>query len=254
MRRLSLLSCVVLLWAGAARAELTAKDISRSARERGALNLVGLTATLKLVTTGADGQAKTQVLTTTSKRIDGRSHALARFSEPAGVAGVAVLTKEGAAGEGDEVSLYLPKLRRVRKVAKSDRGKAFMDTDFAYADITSNGISDDTVKRLADAVVEGRPCHVLRGRGDEGSPYGEVTLWVDTETSVPMKVEYQDRSGALFKRYRTLSLKRFQDRVLASESVMENLRTKSKTQMTVLKLEATTPGDDAFTERALERG
>lgn len=248
------LAVVVALGAFSARAEESAQEISKKSREKGALNLVGLTAELKLVTTSSDGKAKEQVLSTTSKTINGKSHALARFSAPAGVSGVAVLTIEGAPGEGDDVSLYLPKLKRVRKVAKSDRGKAFMDTDFAYADITSNGASDDALKRLPDEKVEGRPCFVLKGKGDDSSPYGDVTLWVDQQTYVPMKVEYLDKAGKPFKRYRTLKLKSFRDRVMAAESVMENLQTGSKTQMTVLKLEDATLGDEAFTERALERG
>jgi hypothetical protein len=69
-----------------------------------------------------------------------------------------------------------------------------------------------------------------------------------------MKVEYADKDGKPYKRYRTVKLKQFKDRVLAAESVMENLQTNSKTQMTVLKLDESTLGDDAFTDRALERG
>ena len=250
--RLMLMSALVC--ATVALADETAAEISKKSRERGALNLVGLTAELKLVTTGADGKSREQVLTSTSKTINGKSHALARFSQPAGVSGVAVLTIAGEQGQGDDVSLYLPKLKRVRKVARSDRGKAFMDTDFSYADIGSNGARDEDVKRLADDKVEGHDCYVLEGKGDETSPYGTVKMFIDKQTSVPMKVEYADKDGKPYKRYRTVKLKQFKDRVLAAESVMENLQTNSKTQMTVLKLDESTLGDDAFTDRALERG
>lgn len=56
------------------------------------------------------------------------------------------------------------------------------------------------------------------------------------------KGQYADKSGKPFKRYRTLKLKWFKDRVLAAESVMENLQTGSKTAMTVLKLEESALG------------
>ena len=56
------------------------------------------------------------------------------------------------------------------------------------------------------------------------------------------------------RRIRTLKLKSYKDRTLAAESVMENLQTGSKTQMTVLSLDDAPVGDEAFTERALERG
>jgi hypothetical protein len=235
-------------------ADESAGDIARKSRERGALNLVGLTAELRLVTTTAEGKPREQVLTTTSKTIEGKNHALARFSAPVGVSGVAVLTISSAQGDGDEVSLYLPKLKRVRKVAKGERGKAFMDTDFSYADIASNGVRDEQTKRLADEKLEGRECVVLQATADESSPYGEVKMFIDAKSYVPMRVDYADKAGKPWKRYRTLKLKQFKDRVLAAESVMENLQTNSSTRMTVLKLEDAVLGDEAFSERALERG
>jgi hypothetical protein len=245
----SLLAALVALPALAA--EETAAEISRRARERGALNLVGLRAELKLTTTGKDGKAKEQVLTAASLKVDGKNRALSRFSAPPGVAGVAVLTVESE--QGDDISMYLPKLRRVRKVAKSDRGKAFMDTDFSYADIGSMGVRDEDVKRLADARVDGRDCYVLEGMGSEDSGYGKVQMFIDKATSVPMKVDYADREGKPFKAYKTLKLKAFKDRTIAAESEMQNLQTGSKTQMAVLKLEDSGLKADDFTERALER-
>ncbi len=245
---------IVSLVASAALAQDTSAEISKKSRERGALNLVGLTAEMKLTSISADGKSKEQVLTSTSKTINGKSHALARFSAPAGVSGVAVLTIAGDQGQGDDVSLYLPKLKRVRKVAKSERGKAFMDTDFSYADIGSNGTRDQDTKRLEDSKIEGRDCFVLEGKGDDSSPYGQVKMFVDKQTWVPMQVEYSDKAGKPLKRYRTIKLKQFKDRVLAAESVMENLQSGTKTQMTLLKLEDSTLGDEAFTDRALERG
>ena len=108
MKRL-ILGCVVLL-ASAALAEETAAEISKNSRERGALNLVNLSADLKLTTTGADGKTKDQVLSTSSKSVGGKNHALSRFTEPASVAGVAFLTIEGGPGEAVDISLYLPRL------------------------------------------------------------------------------------------------------------------------------------------------
>lgn len=236
-----------------AAAEETAAEIARKARERGALNLVGLKAELKLTTTSKDGKVKEQVLTAASLKVDGKNRALSRFTQPPSVAGVAVLTVEGSKEQGDDIALYLPRLKRVRKVAKSDRGKAFMDTDFSYADIGSMGVRDEEVKREADQKVDGRDCFVISGKGSEDSGYGKVTFWVDKATSVPMKIDYQDRDGKPFKAYKTLKLKAFKDRTIAAESVMENLQTGSKTQMAVLKLEDSGLTADDFTERALER-
>ncbi|HVE83458.1 MAG TPA: outer membrane lipoprotein-sorting protein [Myxococcales bacterium] len=241
--------------AGRALAEESAQEISRKSRERGALNLLDLTAELRLVTTGKDGAVKEQRLVSSARKVGGKLHSLARFTEPSGVAGVAVLTVQGEGAAADEISLYLPKLKRVRKIVQSQRGESFMQTDFSYADLgSSGGARDEALKREPDAAAEGRQCYVLRGSPGEGSPYGEVTLFVDQETYVPMRVEYRDRDGKLLKVFRALKLKRFQDRTLAAEAVMENAAQGSRTALTVLRLEASRLSDDDFTERALERG
>ncbi len=251
---MTLLALLLVLGAEEAVKEETAKTISQKSREKGALNLTGLTAQLKLTTTAKDGKAKEQVLTTSSKKLDGRSRVVTRFEQPAGVAGVAFLTVEGEKGEADDISLYLPKLKRVRKVAKQERGRAFMDTDFSYSDIASNGGRDEDFAKLADDKVEGRDCYVIKGKGGEDTPYGDVTMWVDKQYFVPMKVDYLDKKNEPLKRYRTLKLKSFKERTIAAESVMENLQTGSKTQMVVLTLNDAPVGDESFTERALERG
>jgi hypothetical protein len=246
---------VALLVSVPALAEESAADISRKSRERGSLNVLGLVAEVKLTTVGKDGKTKEQVLTTTAKKVGGRTHSLVRFSQPAGVAGVAVLTVEGAGGEASEMSLYLPKLKRVRKVARTQRGQSFMDTDFSYADLGgTGGETDESLKKAGETKVMDRLAWVLRGTAGPDSPYGEVTVYVDKETYVPTKVEYSDKTGKPLKVYRAASLKKFKDRVIAAKAEMENLQTGSRTTIEVLKLEDSTLGDEAFSERALERG
>lgn len=240
--------------APAARAEETPAEISRKSRERGALNLLGLSAELKLTTVSKGGTPKEQVLVSSGRKVEGKNHSIARFSAPPAVAGVAVLTVEGLAGEPSDISLYLPKLKRVRKVAKQQRGQSFMDTDFNYADLGGTGENDEAQHRGPDQKAEGRDCYVLSGAAGADSPYSKVTVYVDQQTYVPMKAEYLDREGKPVKLYRALKLKKFKDRVIASESVMENLQTGSKTTLEVLKVEESKLGDEAFSERALERG
>jgi hypothetical protein len=237
------------------RAEESAADIARKSRERGALNLLGLSAQLKLTTVGKDGKRKEQVLTSAAKKIGEKTHSLVRFQQPAGVTGVAILTVEGAKGEAADISLYLPKLKRVRKVARTQRGQSFMETDFSYADLGgTGGESDDVMKKEGESEVMDRLAWVLVGKAGPDSPYGQVKVFVDQETYVPTQVEYTDKDGKPFKVYRAAALKRFKDRVIAARASMENLQTGSVTTIEVLQLEEAQLGDEAFTERALERG
>lgn len=245
----------ILVLLSLAAANESASDIFKKSRERGALNLLDLTAELKLTTTDKAGATREQVITASSRKVEGRVRSISRFSSPPGVAGVTILTIEGPPGEGDEISLYLPKLKRVRKVAKSQRGDAFMQTDFSYADLgATGGAQEENLARKPDEKLDGRDVYVLTGKPGPESPYGELTAYVDKQTYAPMKVEYSDRAGKPWKVYRTVKLKKFKDRTIAAEAVMENLQTGSKTKLEVLRLQDSELGDDAFTERALERG
>jgi hypothetical protein len=247
------LACVLVALPAAA-ADESASAIAQKARDRGGLNLLDLQADVKLTTVAKDGTRKEELLTSAARKVEGRTRSILRFSAPASVAGVAVLTVEGQGGDASDMSLYLPKLKLVRKVAKQERGKAFMDTDFNYADLGGTGGNDDQMKRLADDKVDGRDAYVLNGPAGADSPYGEVTLFVDKETYVPLRVEYKDKDGKAFKTYRTLKLKKFKDRTLAAQSEMENLQSGSKTSLEVQRIVDSSMGDEAFSERALERG
>lgn len=238
-----------------AAADESASDIARKARERGGISLAGVTAQLKLTTVEKDGTRREQVLLSSSRRVGERLRSMTRFLSPPGVAGVSVLTIEGDAQQGDDVELYLPKLKRVRKVARAQRGESFMQTDFNYADLANTGgATDDAFRREEDAVIDGRACFVIAGDAGASSPYGPIRLFADKETFVPLKVEYGDKAGKPFKVYRSLQLKRFKERVLSAHSSMENLQTGSRTEMTIERIEDSKLGDDDFTERALERG
>jgi outer membrane lipoprotein-sorting protein len=245
---------LVALLLAAPGAALEPSEISRKSREKGTLNLVGLEATLRLTTTAKDGTTRQQTLVTSAKRSGGRLRSRARFLSPSGVAGVTVLTIEGEGEAPDEISLYLPKLRRVRKVAPSQRGQPFMNTDFSYADLGGTQGEDEAVTRLPDETLDGRKAYVLRGRAHASSPYGEVTVTVDQETFVPLKAEYEDKQGKPVKRFRAASLKTFGNRVIAEKATMENLETGSTTTLEVLSLREATLPDVAYTERGLERG
>jgi len=130
-----------------------------------------------------------------------------------------------------------------------------MQTDFSFADLGAPaGAQAGELARDPDEVVEGRPAFVLRGKAGADSPYVAVRVWVDQETFVPLRAEYQDKQGKPFKAYRALKLRRFGDRTLAASSVMENLQTGSRTAVEILRVSPSKLPDDAFTERALERG
>jgi predicted RND superfamily exporter protein len=119
------------------------------------------------------------------------------YKSPANVKDTAFLTFDYAAtDQEDDQWLYLPALRKVRRISASDRGDYFMGTDFTYEDIKQNGhisIADYQLQRLPDddgkLVVKAIPktAAIAQELG-----YGEVTFYIDPQNWIVVKSDYLD--------------------------------------------------------------
>ncbi len=126
------------------------------------------------------------------------------FETPANVKGTGFLTFDYADNEHeDDQWLYLPAVRKVRRISASDRGDYFMGTDFTYEDIKQNGrisLHDYTLTRLPDDGV------LLRLRGQARTAdiaqelgYSEVTFSINPDNWLVIKSEYLDPKGVPLK-------------------------------------------------------
>jgi len=119
------------------------------------------------------------------------------YKSPANVKDTGFLTFDyAAADQEDDQWLYLPALRKVRRISASDRGDYFMGTDFTYEDIKQNGhisIADYQLQRLPDddgkLMVKGTPktTAIAQELG-----YGEVTFYIDPQNWIVVKSDYLD--------------------------------------------------------------
>ena len=98
-------------------------------------------ARLSLEMTGRDGSRRHREIELLTKRIDGRLHALARLEAPADLRGMALLTLENR-GRADDTWVYLPSLRRNRRITAHRRADAFLGSDLAYADFERHRVDE----------------------------------------------------------------------------------------------------------------
>jgi hypothetical protein len=141
---------------------------------------------------------------------DGRHGGLMRLLEPPEVAGMSALVREREAGavraegaRGTEIFLYLPELRRVRRVSVHQATTSLFGTAFSYADfdriqghakashVESRGKVFQTDRRAY--LVEAEP------PAAESMPYTKISSWIDADTCLPLRVEYYDSTGELSK-------------------------------------------------------
>lgn len=186
------------------------------------------------------------------------------FEKPKNVRDTAFLTFDYLEdSEEDAQWLYLPALRRVRRISGSDRGDYFMGTDFTYDDIrqdTKVSRSDYTRKSLGMGEVDGRPCYIVEGipaNEDiaEQLGYSRTLSCVDAEIWMVLKSEIWDLQGKKLKTIHTRDIRQVQGIWTAHLLEAENHKTGHKTTFIISEVDYLAElGDDLFTRSALKRG
>ena len=121
------------------------------------------------------------------------------FDEPRDVQGTAFLNYTHKTGADDQW-LYMPALKRVKRIASNNKSGPFMGSEFAFEDIASDEVEKYTYKFLAEEDLEGvAHFKIERYPVDPKSGYTKQVVWYDQAEYRLMKVDYYDRKGDLLK-------------------------------------------------------
>ncbi len=124
---------------------------------------------------------------------------LSIFDEPADVKGTAFLTFSHAV-KPDDQWLYLPALKRVKRINSKNKSGPFMGSEFAYEDIASQEVQKYTYKYLRDETLNGIDSFVVeRYPAYEHSGYTRQVAWFNKAEYRPEKVVFYDRKNSLLK-------------------------------------------------------
>ena len=121
------------------------------------------------------------------------------FDRPRDLKGTAILTFTHKL-EDDEQWLYLPALKRVKRISSADKSGPFMGSEFAYEDLSSQEVEKYSYRYVRDETVNGELCFVVeRIPTDENSGYTRQIIWVDQAEYRLQRVDYYDRKNTLLK-------------------------------------------------------
>ncbi|MBT3813547.1 MAG: outer membrane lipoprotein-sorting protein [Gammaproteobacteria bacterium] len=148
---------------------------------------------------------------------------LSIFDTPRDVKGTAFLSFTHAL-EADEQWLYLPALKRVKRISSSNKSGPFLGSQFAFEDLTSFELKKYKYNYLRDEVVDGLDSFVVELFPQyEHSGYTRNVVWVDKERYIPLKVDYYDRKNALLKTQKFIDYKQYLEQYWrADKSEMQN--------------------------------
>ncbi|MCW9013944.1 MAG: outer membrane lipoprotein-sorting protein [Gammaproteobacteria bacterium] len=181
-------------------------------------------------------QGKTSVreVRVKSLEVDGDGDkGLSIFDTPKDIKGTASLTYSHAL-KPDEQWLYLPALKRVKRISSKNKSGPFMGSEFAYEDISSQEIEKYTYKYLRDENLNGIDCFVIeRYPAYRHSGYTRQLAWINKQEYRPEKIMFYDRKNSLLKTLNYSGYKQYLDKYWRAEKMhMVNHQTGKSTLLT----------------------
>ncbi len=157
-------------------------------------------ADLKMILRNKQGQESVRELRIQTLEVtDDGDKSLSVFDAPKDIKGTAFLSFTHALTPDDQW-LYLPALKRVKRIASANKSGPFVGSEFAYEDLTSQEVEKYTYKWLRDETLDGREAFVIEAYpAYEYSGYTRQIVWLDKAMYQPVKIDFYDRKDALLK-------------------------------------------------------
>ncbi len=210
--------------------------------------------TLYLINANQDTVVR-KMTSKTMERENSEDYSIIQFLDPPDVKGTGLLTYQDPAGD-DKQWLYLPELRRVKKITSKNKSGAFMGSEFSYEDITSNALDKFTYKKLGEETINGKECYVVEKYPKyKNSGYVSIKMFITKDDFLPERMEYIDRKNTLYKVQTFGTWKKYGSQTWRSNKIqMENVQTKKKSLLAFSDRVLNQKYNEAeFTQRALQR-
>lgn len=191
-------------------------------------------ASLEMVLRNSQGQESTRALVVSTLEMDGDGdRSLTVFKSPRDIAGTAFLSYTHALVPDDQW-LYLPALKRVKRIASANKSGPFVGSEFAYEDLGSSEIEKYDYRWLRDETLDGRATFVIEERPVyPHSGYTRRVVWLDQAMYQPLQVEFYDRKDSLLKTLTASGHTRHLERYWRPSTMqMVNHQTGKSTQLT----------------------
>lgn len=247
-----------LLFADTTSSDSMARGLEISMRMRSAQEgFIGEAARMQMIITDAHNNQVTREMNNFVKEVASEGDkSLLVFLTPADVKDTKLLTWSRREGDDDQW-LFLPSMRRVRRISSSNRSSSFLGSEFTFEDLTGQEVERYQHHFLREDTFNEEPVYVIRRSPKGSSAYSFQDLFVSKSKLIPLRVDYYNRREELFKQalsdqIESYTLASGKQIWRANRIVMENLQTKKSSEFLWLerKLNVEHP-DIMFTQAAL---
>lgn len=213
-------------------------------------------ADMQMILRGPTGDESVREIRVATLEVEGDGDkSLTIFDLPKDVAGTAFLSFSKTNGADDQW-IYLPALKRVKRISTRNKSSPFMGSEFAYEDMTSFELEKFSFAYLRDENLNGLDCFVVEQiPTDKYSGYTKQIVWVDKAHYRMQRTEFYDRKGALLKVLEPSDYQLHLDKFWRAHQLdMVNVQSDKSTTLVIDNISFKTGlTDKYFTKNALQR-
>lgn len=211
---------------------------------------------LTMTLTNKQGESRVRTLKQYIKYGDEMDKKIMFFMAPADVRGTSFMNWSYADGRDDDQWIYLPALKRTKRISSDGKSDYFMGSDFTYDDLGDRHPNEDTHTLLREETLDEKACWVVESiPKEEDYMYSKTITWVMKDNYLGLRREFYDEDGDLLK---ILTIHKFDNidgfwTILETE--MKNVQKDHKTNMAFnnVQINQGIP-DSRFTERSMTLG
>ncbi len=217
-----------------------------------------MSATVNLSITEKNGSMRLRSISMTTKSYPGEvEKRFVRFLEPADVRGTAMLIFDNQNSQ-DEMWIYLPALKKTRRIVSSEKGKSFMSSEFSNSDMSSPALPDFKNRHLEGSsadkqwIIESIP--VDENKADEYG-YSKKISYINPSSYQVLKMDFYNYDNELFKTIEIKSIYPLPNgKFIVKNMTAFNIVTGRKSEIAMTNIsEGTKIDDSVFTVQNLER-
>ncbi len=207
---------------------------------------------LEMQLTNKKGKTRSYILHSIMK--DNAKKQMIWFLSPPDDKGISFLKIEHD-NKDDEMRIWLPAFKKIRRIAATKRSDSFMGSDMSYEDLASRQLNEYTFKIINQEIYDSIPCHLLESIPNNNvlTEYSRHITWIDTTSLLPIKEESFDKISKLLKEkiYAYIHINEYD--VLSKISI-RNIQKKHSTHIQFKNIELNTDiKNNFFHERNLKR-
>ncbi|MCP5062389.1 MAG: outer membrane lipoprotein-sorting protein [Ignavibacteriae bacterium] len=216
-----------------------------------------MTANLKMTLTNSAGKERVRKIKQFSRDFGEIEKKIMFFVKPADIKNTSFMTwGYDEEDKDDDQWIYLPALKKTKRISSDSKSDYFMGSDFTYDDLGDRQPNQDTHTILREETFNNEDCYVVESVSkDEEYMYSKTITWIIKDKWIGLKKDFFDEDEDLLK---ILTVEKYEDIngfLIITHTEMKNEQKDHRTIMNLTKVKINDGiSKSKFSERMMTRG